>query len=137
MLALRVSVNEGKPITAGTEDLSVLSAIVTMVGKLGARTVDRGRGKPDLFLSLGGLTARAKKKDEHLRWTAHRKLKLGDRVVVELVEATKAGRIVQRTAAQKRSERDYYNQIKKQYLELKKKYEPERGQAPRRTRAKA
>ena len=125
MLALRVSVNTEKPVTAGTEDLYVLSAAVTMVGKLGVKTVDRGRGKPDMFLHLGGLTARAKRKNEHLRWTAHRKLKVGDRVVVELVKTSRAGRIVERTAAETRSDLEHYNRLKQHYLELKKKYEPD------------
>ena len=125
MLALRVTINEKRSIVAGTEDLSVLSAIVTLTGKLGAKTVAPGRGKPDMFVSVGGLTARGSRRgDEHLRWTPHVKLEVGDRVLVELVRARKSDRIVRRSKADERSERTYYEFLKKQYLHLKKKYEP-------------
>ncbi len=128
MLALRVTINDKKSIVAGAEDLSVLSAMVTLTGKLGRNAGDPGRGKPDMFLGVGGLTARrGRREDEHLRWTPHVKLKLGDRVLVELVKAAKSDRVVERRSAGRKSsdEREYYNQLKKQYLELKKKYEPE------------
>jgi hypothetical protein len=128
MLALRVTMNDKKSFVAGAEDLSVLSAMVTLTGKLGRKAVDPGRGKPDMFLGVGGLTARAgRREDEHLRWTPHVKLKVGDRVLVELVEVTKSDRVVDRRSAGRKSpdEHKYYRQLKKQYLELKKKYEPE------------
>jgi len=108
--------------------LSVLSAIVTLTGKLGSRTVDPGRGKPDMFLHLGGMTSRGgRRRDEHLRWTPHVKLGVGDRVLVELVKAAKSTKIVDRSRAERKpaAEREYYFHIKKQYLALKKKYEPE------------
>ena len=125
MLALRVTINDRKPIVAGTEDLLVLSAIVSLTGKLGAKTADRGRGKPDMHLHIGGLTARTKRKDQHLKWTPHVKLKVGDRIMVELIKTAKADPVVGRTLAEKRDERTYFEHIKKQYLEMKKKYEPD------------
>lgn len=126
MFALRVTINDEKTVVAGAEDLSVLSAMVTLTGKLGAKAVDPGRRKPAMFLHVGGLTARGKRrKDEHLRWTPHMKLKVGDRVLIELTKAAKSSRIVERTAAERRDEQAYFKQLKKLYLELKKKYEPE------------
>ena len=128
MLALRVTINDKKSIVAGAEDLSVLSAMVTLTGKLGRKAVDPGRGRPDMFLGVGGLTARpGRRKDEHLRWTPHLKLKVGDRVLVELVEAMKTDRVVDRRVAGRKSidEREHYKDLKKRYFELKKKYEPE------------
>jgi hypothetical protein len=126
MLALRVTINDEKTIVAGSEDLSVLSAMVTLTGKLGATTRDPGVGKPDMFLHVGGLTARGKRRrDEHLRWTRHLELKVGDTVLVELIKSTKANRVVERTPAERRDERGYYEHLKRQYLELKKRYEPE------------
>jgi hypothetical protein len=126
MLALRVTINDEKTIVAGAEDLSVLSAIVTLTGKLGTKAVDPGVGKPDMFLHLGGLTARGRRRrDEHLRWTPHLKLKIGDTVRVELVKAKRSNRIVERTPAERRDDRAYFEHIKTAYLELKKKYEPE------------
>lgn len=126
MLAIRVTINNGKTIIAGAEDLSVLSAIVSLVGRLGARAVDPGKGKPDMYLHVGGLTARGKRRrDEHLRWTRHLRLKVGDRVMVELIRTAKSDRVVERTPAERRDERAYFKHLKKQYLALKKKYEPE------------
>jgi hypothetical protein len=126
MLALRVTINGKKTIVAGKDDLSVLSAMVTLTGKLGKMTADPGRGKPDMFLNLGGLTARRNgRRDEHLRWTPHLKLKVGDSVLVELIRASRSDKVVERSAAERRSEREYYKHLKKQYLELKKKYEPD------------
>jgi hypothetical protein len=125
MLALRVTINGKHSIVAGTEDLSVLSAVVTLTGKLGAKTVAPGRGRPDMFVNVGGLTARGSRGgDEHLRWTPHVKLKVGDRVLVELIKAAKSDKVVERSKAEERSERTYYKFLKKQYLHLKKKYEP-------------
>jgi hypothetical protein len=126
MLALRVTINDEKTVIAGAEDLSVLSAIVSLAGKLGKKARDRGRGKPDMHLHVGGLTARGKRrKDEHLRWTPHLKLKIGDGVAIELIKTTKTNRPVERTPAEIRDERSYFKYLKKQYLELKTKYEPE------------
>ena len=87
MFALRLTINKRKPIVAGAEDLSVLSAILSLVGRLGAETADRTRGKPNMHVHLGGLTARpGNKPDEHLNWLPHTKLKVGDRVLVEIIE---------------------------------------------------
>ena len=44
MLALRVRINDKESIVAGADDLSVLSAMVTLTGKLGRNAVDPGRG---------------------------------------------------------------------------------------------
>ena len=127
MLALRVTVNDKKTIIAGADDLSVLSAIVSLVGRLGTKTVGSGLSKPDMHLHVGGLTARGKgRTDEHLRWTRHLKLKVGDRVTVELVKAARADRLVERSAAERRDELAYYRELKKQYLRLQAKYEPDR-----------
>ena len=126
MLALLVTINDEKTVVAGAEDLSVLSAIVTLAGKLGTKTKDPGRGKPDMHLHVGGLTSRGRRrKDEHLRWTRHLKLEVGDRVAVQLIRTTRSDRPVHRTPAERRDERAYFEHLKKQYLALKKKYEPE------------
>ena len=128
MYALRLTINKRKPVVAGAEDLSVLSAILSLTGRLGSLTADRDRAKPNMHVHLGGLTARrGNRPDEHLNWLPHTKLKLGDRVLVEIVETDRAGRIVKRSKARGKSndERHFYRELKKQYLKLKKKYEPE------------
>ena len=128
MFALRLTINKRKPIVAGAEDLSVLSGIVSLVGRLGSETADSDRGKPNMHVHLGGLTARpGKKPDEHLRWLPHTKLKVGDRVLLEIIETDRTGRVVERSKAKGKSndERHFYRELKKQYLKLKKKYEPD------------
>lgn len=140
MIALRLTINDGEPVVAGAEDLSVLSAMVTLTGKLGKRTVDPGKGKPDMFARVGGLTSRAgARPDEHLNWTPHISLQVGDRVVVEVIQAGRAHRVVERRSAGRKTmdEREYFKELKKRYLELKSKYEPEetqKRQAARRAR---
>jgi len=128
MFALRLTINKRKPVVAGAEDLSVLSTNISLVGRLGSETADRDPRKPNMHVHLGGLTSRrGKKPDEHLRWLPHTKLKVGDRVLVEIIETEKVGRVVERSKARGKSndERRFYRELKKQYLELKKKYEPE------------
>ena len=127
MYALRLTINRRKPVIAGAEDLSVLSAILSLVGRLGSETTGH-RGKPNMHVHLGGLTARlGNRADEHLNWLPHTKLKLGDRVLVEIIETDNVGRVVERSTADGKSndERRFYRELKKQYLKLKKKYEPE------------
>jgi len=128
MFALRLTINKREPVVAGAEDLSVLSATLSLVGRLGSATVNPGSGKPNMHVQLGGLTSRpGRRPDEHLRWLPFTHLRVGDRVVVEIIETDKVGRVVERSKARGKSndERHFYPEIKKQYLKLKKKYEPE------------
>jgi hypothetical protein len=99
MLALRVSVNGKRVCTAGADDLTVLSAIVSAVGKLGKKTASK---KPDdaiadIFYSVGGLTAREDpKKDVHVRWKSTVPLRIGDVIEVKILEAEKVDRAKKR-----------------------------------------
>ena len=133
-LALRLTINDGKPVVGGADDLCVLSAMVTLNGALGPETVrPKGRRKamkPDIDVRLGGLTSRPNEvPDEHLEWLKRRSLKVGDRVLIEVLETAKAGRIVSRSPSHGKSAasdgRAFYEQAKAIYFELKKKYEPE------------
>ena len=128
MYALRVTINGKKTIVAGAEDLSVLSAMVTLTGKLGARAASQLR-TPDLMVRVGGLTSRRKRPDEHLEWLKRYNVKVGNQFLVEIVKTNKADRIVERRPAKGKSpsssQRAFYNEVKKTYFELKKKYEPE------------
>jgi len=130
MLALRLKINRMKPIVAGADDLSVLSAMVTLNGALGSRTQIRNPGKPDIDVWLGGLTSRPNEEpDEHLRWLKRQKLKVGDRVSIEVIKTSKPGTAVERKPAAEKSanssDRAFYERAKKIYFELKGKYEPE------------
>ena len=89
MIAFEVKLNEELLATAGADDLSVLTAIVTAVGKLGPNSAGAGQREDDyeLELTVGGLTSRtAGASNEHLDWTK-RSLKPGDVVTVKLIEA--------------------------------------------------
>jgi hypothetical protein len=129
MYALRVTINGKKTIVAGAEDLSVLSAMVTLSGKLGARAVSPIRGAPDLMVRVGGLTSRRMRPDEHLEWLKRYNVKVGDQFLVEIIKTSKAGRIVERRPSKGKAAtsggRAFYEELKEMYLKLKRKYEPE------------
>jgi hypothetical protein len=129
MYALKVTINGRKTIVAGAEDLSVLSAMVTLTGKLGARAVLSRRGPADLMVRVGGLTSRRKRPDEHLEWLKRYNVKVGDQFLVEIIKTTKSDRIVERRPAKGKSPgsdgRAFYKELKEMYFKLKKKYEPE------------
>lgn len=133
MLVLRVQVNEEPPVSGGANDLGVLNAIVSGTGRLGE---DAQLGRPDespqLHLSLGGLTSRAVgRSDEHVRWIRQRGLNVGDRILVEVLDAHSADPVESVMAVGQRQddEREYFEQCKRGYFELRSKYESE-GLAP-------
>lgn len=129
MFALKVQINDNAPVTGGSEDLGVLSAILTCTGKLGPSSVPfRDDGTHDFTFRLGGLTSRAKgEADEHLVWMEHHELKLGDKVTVQIVETddvdpVRSGREAEEAA---HDERAYFEHCKQAYLDLRGKYESE------------
>ena len=90
MIAFEVKLNGQSLGTAGADDLSVLTAIVAAVGKLGPNSTGayQRENHYDMELSVGGLTSRPEgAQDEHLDWISQLPLKLGDVVTVKLVEA--------------------------------------------------
>jgi len=106
MIAFEVKLNGKRICIAGAEDLCVLSANIAATGKLGLKTVPAGRDDddaPDLFYSVGGLTRRAdKKKDVHVRWKSVAPLRVGDMLVVKVIEVSKADRPRSREKAEPR-----------------------------------
>lgn len=127
MYALRVSINGEVPVVAGSEDLGVLNAIVNCVGKLGnsGRKLEE-QEDADLFLHVGGLTSRHDKStDEHVRWIINRTLCVDDVVTIEIIETGSADSPTDAHAAKKRQddEREYFEHCKREYLELREKYE--------------
>ncbi len=129
MFALKVQINNDTPVTGGAKDLGVLSALLTCSGKLGPASVPfRDDETQDFTFRLGGLTSRANGElDEHLVWLEHRKLKLGDKVTVQIVEtdnvdAVRSGRVAEEAAD---DERVYFEHCKQAYFDLRGKYESE------------
>ena len=102
MIAFEIRLNGKRICIAGADDLAVLSAHVTAVGKLGAKTVP---ARPDdsegtVHYSVAGLTARPDaNKDVHLRWKSIAPLQIGDVVEVRVLKVKKADRPKSRTKA--------------------------------------
>jgi hypothetical protein len=115
MIALAVYVNRKKIAVAGADDLCVLNAIVNAVGTLGKSTAKVGKLRStDLFLSVGGLTKRLDgAEDEHLRWTNHKRLRIGDKITIELVRTDQADKHVGSTVATRERAADAKRRLEK------------------------
>jgi len=90
MIAFEIKINGQSLGIAGAEDLAVLTAIVTAVGKLGPQSHGAYQRENDHHteIRVGGLTSRAEAgADEHLDWI-QQTLKLGDVITITLVDAT-------------------------------------------------
>lgn len=131
MYAFKVRINDEAPLVAGADDLGVLNATVTCVGKLGRKSRPEQQDEgPHLFATVGGLTARGLgAPDEHLNWVSQHPLKIGDVISVEVLDTVNVDAPVNGKEAEKREhdERAYFEHCKKVYLSLCDKYE---GQPP-------
>lgn len=107
MLVLEVTVNGKRICVAGTEDLAVLTAIVSACGKLGSKTApSREDESIDIFYSVGGLTGRRKPEtDVHVRWKSVEPLAVGDVVQIRVLESKIADRSKSRKRAKRNSPR--------------------------------
>ena len=84
--------------------MAVLNTIISCTGKLGEKTVPPRPDElqPDIFFSVGGLTARKDpKKDVHMRWESISKLNMGDVITVKVVETVKVDKPTCRMNAEK------------------------------------
>lgn len=127
MIALKTTLNGQQICIAGAEDLCVLNSIVNAVGKLGDLSNPRRNSgdPPDIFLSVGGLTGRANADDEHLGWTEHQALSVGDEILITVVEVTEAELPTSRMSAKSAIEahdKQRYENAMNTFLELKEKY---------------
>jgi hypothetical protein len=127
MFALKVQINGEAPVTAGSDDLGVLNAVVNCVGRLGSKSVSGRAGEPaDLFITVGGLTSRGSEQpDEHVKWISQKPLKVGDIISVEVLDTSDADAPIsgQETEKRKHDELEYFEHCKKVYLSLREKYE--------------
>lgn len=127
MIALRVTLNGKLVCVAGADDLAVLNTIVGAVGNLGSKT-KRQRDEPmEIYLSVGGLTARAEGRDENLDWTERLELRTGDRIEVEVMEAREVDPPKRRKGTETPEERERFRfeHAKKEYLALHSKFDGE------------
>jgi len=130
MIALKTSLNGRQLCVAGSEDLCVLNAIVNALGKLGEKSTSKNKGgeAPDLFLSVGGLAARADSDGEYLRWREQEPLSVGDEVCIEIMDVSDADAPISRADASdtiKDQELRRYEEAKKVYFSLRDKFEPD------------
>jgi hypothetical protein len=135
MLGMKICINNEPPIIAADDNLGVLSVNLAATGELGdgARILRQGALEANeavnLHLHAGGLTSRSDGNDEHLRWIQHYKLKVGDCVIVEIVETDVASMIVSREPAKRNSptssERAMYEHVKEMYFQMRDKFEGE------------
>jgi ribosomal protein S1 len=106
MIGLAVYLNRKRLTVAGAEDLGVLNAIVSAVGDLGKSTAPNGnRVTRDLWLSVSGLTRRPEgTKNEHLQWVRMKRLRVGDKVTVQVIRTDRPDKHVRATVAASRQE---------------------------------
>jgi hypothetical protein len=127
MYAIRTQINNDKPIVGGANDLGVLTAILTLAGKLGSTSQPlRDDGTADFTFRLGGLTSRGEgMQDEHLVWLETRDLKPGDKLTLEVIETNIVDPVESGSDADERAndERSYFEHCKQAYFELREKYE--------------
>ena len=130
MIALKTKLNGKTLCIAGAEDLCVLNSIVNAVGKLGSNSYPkRNSNEPaDLYLSVGGLTARSDMDDQHVRWVENHELFVGDEVIITVVDAQKSDIPISRFSARstiENHERNRFEEARRTYFELRDKYETE------------
>jgi hypothetical protein len=106
MIAFEVRLNGKRMCIAGAEDLAVLSAHVSAVGRLGVKSVWARPDEdtvPHVFYSDHGLTARPNpKKNVHLRWKSISALVVGDVVEIKVLETKKTVRPKSRIKAERK-----------------------------------
>jgi hypothetical protein len=116
MLCFEVAVNDEGPVIAGANNISVLSFTGTYVAS-----------NQDIELRVGGLISASQNDNEHIDWL-HRSLKVGDKIVLRVVEASQASAAIARERTDpgfvEKQKREYFEQLKKEYGEAKEEPHP-------------
>lgn len=106
-LCFEITINNGAPVLAGTDNISVLSATVTFASS-----------RNELELHVGGLVSEGRHDNEHLEWL-QQALERGDSVSIRIVESSAPSapiaRVRQDPAVSEQQERAYYEQLKKRF----------------------
>jgi hypothetical protein len=125
MIAFDVFLNRKKLARAGVGSDGVLTAITTWVRRRGPQK----QGKPpgwdsDLSFSLGGYRSTNGDVGEHFKWE-DRKLKPGDILTIKVIKAGRVDeprrRIAEDPKLVERSQRRYYQRLKRKFETSKKK----------------
>jgi hypothetical protein len=125
MIAFDVFLNRKKLARAGVGSDGVLTAITTWVRRRASETVGkRQRWDRDLSFSLGGYRSSNGDVGEHFRWE-DRKLKPGDVLTIKVITAARVDeprrRIAEDPDLMERSQRRYYQRLKRKFEKSKKK----------------
>jgi hypothetical protein len=106
-LCFEITINNGAPVLAGVDNISVLSATVTFVSS-----------RNELGLNIGGLVSDSRHDSEHLDWL-EQELKRGDSVSIRIVESPAPSlpisQVRQDSKVSEQQERAYYEELKKRY----------------------
>lgn len=130
MIILRVEINGEKIVSAGKDDLSVLSAIIGATGILGPQSCGTAKEKQahDLRLNIGGLGAKNEEdQGTHYDWIGPTTLSVGDEIKVTILDGDTADRPIKenrKIADQlEDQQRKHWEVCKEVYLEFREKYE--------------
>ena len=114
MIAFKISINGKKLCVAGVRDFGVLSAIVTWVRRPPEQTRRRRGIEEELTAQIAGLDSHV---HEHVRWLS-RRLRVGDRLAIEIVDAARVDRPTERYRDDpkriERAKRRYVERLKKE-----------------------
>jgi hypothetical protein len=125
MIAFDVFLNRKKLARAGVGPDGVLTAMTTWVRR---RAPESGGTRPqwdrDLSFSLGGYRSANGDAGEHFKWE-DRKLKRGDVLTIKVITAARVDeprrRIAEDPELVERSQRRYYQRLKRKFEKSKKK----------------
>jgi hypothetical protein len=125
MIAFDVFLNRKKLARAGVGSDGVLTAITTWVRRRAPeRRGKRPRWDRDLSFSLGGYRSTNDEVGEHFKWE-DRKLKPGDVITIKVITAARVDeprrRIAEDPELVERSQRRYYQRLKRKFEKPRKK----------------
>ena len=127
MLTLEVRINGSLVTIAGSPEMSVLSAMITAVGKLGPNSAGTNHDPTEesIDLRVGGMTAPSHGgAQEHLDWLVQ-KVVAGDQVSITLSESTTAEPAQSRrpVGTKDSQQRQIFEHARETYLRLREQYE--------------
>ena len=125
MIAFDVFLNRKKLARAGVGSDGVLTAITTWVRRRAPESPGkRSHWERDLNFNLGGYRSTNGDVGEHFKWE-DRKLKAGDVLTIKVINAARVDeprlRIAEDPKAVERSQRRYYQRLKRKFEKAKKK----------------
>ncbi|MGD1939915.1 MAG: hypothetical protein ACFB0G_01255 [Leptolyngbyaceae cyanobacterium] len=113
MLCFEITINGGKRIIAGFDEIRVLTAILSY------RAADADN-EDDLRMSVSGMNNHGRHDHEHIEWLKQ-SLDLGDEMTIRLIESDESTMPIERRREDpdlvRKAERRYYEKLKQDYEE--------------------